>query len=174
MVGLVPGERAERQDGEAAGCFRRGPHCPQEPVAAPRHGLDPGLPVGLVAQGLAQDRDVDAEVGLLDERVGPHATEELLLRDDLARVADEDGEQVDRLRGHLEELVAPEDEPPRDVEAEGAELEDGGSPAHSSDCISHGLNGFDAPANALELPRASPVTSSRPLPTLQGDRRRRP
>ena len=123
VVGLLRPERAEGQDGEAARRGRRRPHRAEEAVAAPRDRLDPGAPVGLLPEGLAEDRDVDAEVGLLDERVRPDPAQQLVLRHDLARFGGQHGEELGGLRRHVEERVSLPDEPPRGVEPVGAELE---------------------------------------------------
>ena len=122
-VGFRSSEGAEGEDGEAAGSGGVRAHRAQEAVAPPGDGLDPGPAVGLVPEGLAEDGHVDAEVRLLDERVGPHAPQELLLRHDLARLAGERGEEIHGLRGDVEQgLPAPHQAPPA-VEPEGAEFE---------------------------------------------------
>ncbi len=64
------------------------------------------------------------EVRLLDERVRPDPTEELLLGHDLAGLPHEGGEQLHGPRGDLEQdLLAPDQAAPR-VEAEGPEFEE--------------------------------------------------
>jgi hypothetical protein len=86
-------------------------------VAAARDGFDTAGAV-FVAEGFAELGDVDGEVGLLDEGVGPAAAHEGFFFDQLAVALEED----DGLAGKGHELPLAKKEVLGAVEAEAAEL----------------------------------------------------
>lgn len=69
-----------------------------ETVSHLRHGIDVLVPLALVSERLAQERDGVGEVGLLDERFGPHLLQQFLFRHQAACTRDEDDEEVESLR----------------------------------------------------------------------------
>ena len=91
-VGLgVRAQDLEGEDGEGHQVGTGGPlDRAGEAVAAARNGLDPRAAAFLLAERAAQRRDGDAEVGLLDRSVGPHAGHQVGLGDEVASGLDED------------------------------------------------------------------------------------
>ena len=55
----------------------------QQAVSRPWHGHDPRPPIGAIAERLTQRGDLDGEVAFLDERPGPRALHQRVLRDNL-------------------------------------------------------------------------------------------
>jgi len=78
-----------------------------EPVADARHRLDVALPGRPIAERPPQRRDVVIEVVLFNGRVGPDALHQLVLRQQAARMFDQQAQGVEYLRaeGHGAALV---------------------------------------------------------------------
>src|SRR5688572_24011834 len=83
---------------------------PTEPIAAARHGDDD---VGAdVAEGFAQRRYLDGEVGLLDgAAAGPCRGHQLLLRDDVAARPDQREKQIGGARAERLATLAVHERP---------------------------------------------------------------
>src|SRR3954453_1005968 len=109
-----PCQGAPRGDGLRRGRLRpRDAHRGHEAVAAAGDGGQEAVAVLAVTQRLAERGDVDPEVALLDEGVGPDAGDKLVLADDLARPLDQGDQDVQRPAAERHRLVALEQELPR-------------------------------------------------------------
>jgi hypothetical protein len=78
-----------------------------EPVTGLGNGLDAAAVAGAVTERLAEDGDSPAEIGLLDERVRPHRSDELVPPDEVARVLDKDLQDGEHLRGQRNDAPGP-------------------------------------------------------------------
>lgn len=78
---------------------------------AARHRLDVSRILRAFAQQLAQQKDLLTEVRFFDDRVGPDAAHEIVLRDDPAGLLDQNREGVERPDGDRDRLLAAEQAP---------------------------------------------------------------
>src|SRR5262249_4842457 len=76
-----------------------------EPVPSTRHGHDIAMIVNRLAQRSSKDMDVLAEIAFLYKRIGPHHVHEVVLRDYFTSLLNENREDVEGLRGKLNDLL---------------------------------------------------------------------
>ena len=63
------------------GILLAGEDRPDETIAATRHGLDPAVPAGRLAQRPTQRRDLHGEIAVLDRLAGPRGLDQRVFRD---------------------------------------------------------------------------------------------
>ena len=83
-------------------------------------GLDRTL-LRSLTQSLSQNENVLTEIGLFDERVWPHGFHQVILRNHLAPVLDQDNKNVQSLWVKRDRLPAAQKQAPRKVESVWAE-----------------------------------------------------
>jgi hypothetical protein len=96
-----------------------------EPIAPPADGDDVLVVTIALVERLPNHRDVPGEIVRLDERVGPDVVKELLLVDELPVGADEQHENLERLRCQRNFVVAAVQPASHRVGDERTELEQG-------------------------------------------------
>jgi hypothetical protein len=94
----------------------------RESIPVLRDGFDPSGRPG--AECLSQLRDLEREVGLLDEGAGPERRHQLLFRERAPRTADQQQQEVEGLRRQLDALVLPRQDALTCVQATRPELEE--------------------------------------------------
>ncbi len=124
-----------------------------EPVPLAGHGDDVAVVVGLLAQTLAQGKNILGEVRLGDENPRPDLVQKLPLLHHLARPLDQGQQDRHGLRSDGDQLT-----PPKDAAADGIDAED-------VELVDHPLFFFSARSH----PRPAPVTS----PSMPPKRARR-
>ena len=91
-----------------------------EAIAASRDIGDEALPGLSVAEGAAQGGDMDLQIALFHEGVGPYAVEQLLLAQDLARPLQKGDQDVAGTAAEVHRLIAFEQQLLRGKQPEGA------------------------------------------------------
>ena len=91
-------------------------------VAALGYSGDPGPASWHFAEDLAQQRDVDSQVGFFHVAVGPHGLHEGFARYEVTVTADESYEQVKGFRCERNRIVFPEKQLLRRIQTKGTEL----------------------------------------------------
>lgn len=109
--------------------------CPREAVSDPRDRDDEGL--GFVAKSLAEQRNIPALPGFLDEAVGPDRLQEIGLRDDMAGPLAEHEERLQDLGRQRDPNAIPQKERSVGRQAEAAE-DIAGTPVRAGG--PHGVN----------------------------------
>ena len=92
-----------------------------ELVPAARNRGDDPLTARLFGQSLAKGRDLKGEASFVDDRIGPHFSQDRFLVHDDAAAFHESGEQVERLRCQRDGLSFPQKSSSPDVERERSE-----------------------------------------------------
>ena len=95
-----------------------------EPIARSRHRLDVAARTLIVAERLAQCRDVDGQNAFLDTGFGPHPGQEFILRDEMAGLAEEQGQDVMGFRRKANDLATMCEPPLAHLQREPAEMKD--------------------------------------------------
>ena len=99
-------------------------HCRDETIAVSRHRFDVRGRASLVAERLSQRQHVDRQNAFLDEDFRPDACEQFVLRDQTSGLPGEQGQNVVRFRGEMNDGTALRKPALGDIERELAEMED--------------------------------------------------
>ena len=103
-------------------------HARREGIAAGRHGQDVVVLAAAFSQCLAQGRNVDREVGLAPDTLGPELQDELFLAHQLRPLLDQDLQEGQCLVGRMHPLAVPVEPTMATIEDERAELVHGRAP----------------------------------------------
>src|SRR5262249_29768265 len=93
----------------------------RQPVAAPRHGDNVGITLGVLVQSLAQRRDVDVQIVFRDHAPGPQPCNQLVLADYRASCRCKKPEDIECPPADLYGLAIVQQAPPPEIEPEPAE-----------------------------------------------------
>ncbi len=97
-------------------------HVFREPVAASWNGDDELVILRTLAERLAQEEDVPAQVGFFDERIWPDCFQQVVFGDDLLVVTDENQQDLKSLGRDGDGFVFAQQQVLLRIKAEGAEL----------------------------------------------------